>query len=100
MLSDNKNMSIIKEYLTLMVACYFQESATKDVRDISFVSYSIKPKPNSKNPYVLKQNELLDIMLMNNSEHFKRRRNNLATEQAYYRSIKAYFAMQIQESNK
>lgn len=100
MLSNNKNMGIIREYITLMVACYFQESTTKDVRDISFVSFSIKPKPNTKNPYVLKQNELLNIMLMNNSEHFKRRRNNDATEQAYYRSIRAYFAMQIQESNK
>ena len=37
---------------------------------------------------------------MNNSEHFKRRRNNLATEQAYYRAVNAYMALQIQESNK
>lgn len=100
MLADNKNTMLIKEFITLMVVCYFQESKTKDIRDISFIAYSIKAKPNSKNPYVLRQKELLNIMLMNNSEHFKRRRNNAATEQSYYRSIKAYFALQIQESNK
>ena len=100
MLSDNRNVPLIKELVTLMVVCYFQESSTKDVRDISFVTYCIKAKPNTKNPYILRQKELLNIILMNNSEHFKRRRNNLATEQAYYRAINAYFALQIQESNK
>ena len=100
MLADNRNIIYIKEMITLMVVCYFQESTTKDVRDISFVTYCIKTKPNTKNPYLIRQKELLNIILMNNSEHFKRRRNNDATEQAYYRAINAYFALQIQESNK
>ena len=100
MLADNRNIPLVKELVTLMVVCYFQESSTKDVRDISFVTYCIKTKPNTKNQYLLRQKELLNIILMNNSEHFKRRRNNLATEQAYYRAVNAYMALQIQESNK
>lgn len=100
LLSDNKNMPLIKEYITLMVACYFQQSKNKDVRDLDFVSFSIKAKPNSKDKYVLRQKELIDQILINNSEHFARRRNRAATEAAYYRSINAYFALTIQQANK
>lgn len=99
-MANNKNVPLIKEYITLMVACYYQESKTKDIRDLDFVSFSIKAKPNSKNKYVVRQKELLNLILINNSEHFSRRRNRDATESAYYRSINAYFALMIQESNK
>jgi predicted GNAT family acetyltransferase len=99
-MADNKNVPLIKEFVTLMVACYFQQSNTKDVKDLDFVSFSIKPKPNSKNKYVVRQKELLNLILINNSEHFTRRRSRGATESSYYRSINAYFALLIQESNK
>ena len=50
--------------------------------------------------YLLRQKELINILLMNNSEHFNRRRNRIATENAYIRAITAYFSLLIQESNK
>lgn len=100
LISNNNNVPVIKEYITLMVVCYFKENKNGDVRDIDFISYSIKAKPNSKDQYVLRQKELIDILLINNSEHFARRRNRNATESAYYRAINAYFALIIQESNK
>ena len=99
-LADNKNIPLIKEYITLMIVCYFQQSKTKDVRDLDFVSYCIKPKPNAKDKYTLRQKELIDQILINNSEHFARRRNRAATEAAYYRAINAYFALTIQQANK
>lgn len=99
-LDDNKNVPLIKEYITLLVVCYFQQSKTKDVRNLDFVSFSIKAKPNSKDKYVIRQKELMDQILINNSEHFARRRNRLATESAYYRAINAYFALTIQQANK
>lgn len=100
LLSDPKNTTIIKEFITLQVACYFQESKTKEVRDIAFVAYCIKPKSNTKNKYVLRQKELIEQILINNSEHFVRRKNRDATAQAYYRSINEYFAQTIQEAVK
>lgn len=100
LITDNKNISLIKEYVTLMIVTYFQESRTKDVRDLSFVSYSIKTKPNTKNKYITRQKELINQILINNSEHFARRRNRAATESAYYRSINTYFALLIQQANK
>ena len=100
MLGDNRNIPLIKEYITLLIVCYFQQSKTKDVRDLDFVSFSIKAKPNSKDKYILRQKELMDQILLNNSEHFSRRRNRLATESAYYRALTAYFALTIQQANK
>ena len=99
-LNDNKNIPLIKEFITLLVVCYFQQSKTKDVRDLDFITFSLKVTPNTKDPYVLRQKEVLNLLLMNNSEHFNRRKSRKATEQAYFRAITAYFAMLIQESMK
>ena len=99
-LADNRNLPIIKEYVTLLIVCYFQQSKTKDVRDLEFISFSIKAKPNTKDKYILRQKELVETLLVNNSEHFNRRRNRAATESAYFRSINAYFALTIQQANR
>lgn len=99
-INNNENIPLIEEYITLLVVTYYQQSKTKDVRDLDFVSFSIKPKPNTKDKYILRQKELMDLILINNSEHFARRRNRAATESAYYRAINAYFALIIQNYNK
>ena len=98
--ANKDNEPLIKEYITIMISLYFRDSKTKDIRDISFISYSIKPTPNSKDKYVIKKKELLDKILVNNSENFTRRRSRLATESAYYRAINAYFSLIVQKANK
>ena len=99
-LANPDNTPLIREYITLMVATFFQQSSKKEVMDIDFVTYSIKPKPNSKDKYIVREKELLDQILINNSEHFQRRRRREATQAAYYRSINSYFALAIQEAQK
>lgn len=99
-LSNEKNIPLVKEFITLLVVCFFRQSKNKDVKDLDFISYSIKTKPNAKDKYFKRQKELIDQILINNSEHFARRRNRLATESAYYRSINAYFSLIIQYANK
>ena len=98
--SNNENIPILKEFISLMVSLYFAQSKFKDINDISFISFSIKPTPNSKDKNVLRKKELMDIILINNSEHFSRRRNRKATESAYYRALNAYIALMIQKANK
>ena len=100
LINNKNNIELIKEYVTLLIVLYFQNNKSRDVTDLEFVSYSIKTKPNSKDKYVLRQREVLDQILINNSEHFERRKNRDATRQAYYRAINAYFAILIQESVK
>lgn len=100
LLSDNKNMPLLREFIMLMVAIYFQQAKFKTVTDIAFISFSIRPTPNSKDKYVMRKKELMDMILLNNSENFQRRRSRAATESAYYRAINAYIALIIQKANK
>lgn len=99
-LSTDENLTLVKEYLELLVTLYFEAYSSKDVKDLSFISFSIKPVPNSKSKMVLRKKEIMDILLLNNSENFAIRRNRAATESAYYRAINAYFALTIQKANK
>lgn len=96
---DRRNIPLIREYITLMISNYYMDTKKKNIQDIDFISYSISPKPNSKNPYHLKLKDLSEKMLINNAEHFARRRSRGATESAYYRAFSAYFALLIQEAN-
>lgn len=98
--SKSDNVPLIREFVTNIIGTYYQQSSTKDVRDLSFVTYTVTPKPNSKDPVVIRQRELLLIILMNNSEKFAKRRSRQATEQAYFRAMLMYFALLIQKANK
>jgi len=100
LVTNKDNIPLLKEFISNMVALYFRDSKYKDITDISFVSYSIKPMPNSKDPYILRKKELINTILINNAENFQRRRNRLATENAYYRSFNAYISLLIQKANK
>lgn len=96
---DNKNVPIIKEYITLMIVCYYMDNKKKNINDIEFISYSITPKPNSKNEYHLRMRSLSEKFLINNATNFSRRRSRQGTESAYFRAFNAYFALLIQEAN-
>ena len=57
---NTDNIDVIRELVSLIVTNYFKASKTKDVRDIEFVSFSVKAKPNTKDKDVLRQNEIVD----------------------------------------
>ena len=99
LLADEKNIPLIREYVSLMVSTYFAQSKFKDITDIAFISFSIKAQPNTRDPYLIKKRHLIDQILINNSENFQRRRNRAATESAYYRAINAYLALMIKKAN-
>ena len=96
---DNKNIPLIKEFITLLLVNYYTDSGKKNIEDVEFISYSISPKPNSKNAYHLRQKEISEKLLINNAANFNRRRSRNATESAYFRAFNAYFALLVQEAN-
>lgn len=96
---NNDNTIMIKEYITLLLTCYYLDTGKKNVNDIEFISYSITPKPNSKNKYHLRLKEISEKLLINNAANFARRRSRQATESAYFRAFNAYFSLLIQEAN-
>lgn len=100
LLSDHNNMPYIRSLITNIVATFYFYNKGADIRDLSFVAFTIKAKPNSKDKLVLEQRDILNKILLSSSSNFARRRNRAATESAYYRAILTYFALIIQESIK
>ena len=99
MITDNKNIPLIKEFITILVALYFAQAKYKNVQDIAFISFSIRPTPNTKNQYAIRKKEIMDQLLINNSDQFQRRRSRNATESAYYRAFNAYMALMTKKAN-
>lgn len=99
-LNDNDNLPLVKELIRLIVAEYFANSKQKDIRDIDFITFSITPKPNSKNPNVLRQKEIIESFLSENSPAYRKRRSREATKNSYHKSILTYFVLLIHNANK
>ena len=99
-MNNNNNIPEIKELVRIIVAEYFVVSKTKDVRDIDFITKSIAPKPNSKNQNIIRQKQIIEGWLCENSTAYLRRRSREATKNSYYKSILTYFVLVIQYANK
>ena len=97
---NTDNLDLIRELLYLMVSTYFQSSSTKDVRDIEFITFSVKAKPNTKNKDILRQGAVIEELLMKNSTAYARRKSRKATQLSYNRAICTYFALVINSANK
>ena len=99
-LNSEHALAEIKELITLLVFTYFEQSKTKDVRDIDFITFSIAPKPNSKDPHILREKEIIENWLMEGSPAYRKRKSRIATKNSYYRAIFIYFTLLIHNSNK
>src|SRR5574344_1102877 len=97
---NTDNLDEITELLNIIVSLFFSSSNTKDVRDIEFISFTIKAKPNTKNKDMIRQSELIEKLLAENSTAYVRRKSRLATKLSYNRALLTYFALIINQSNK
>lgn len=99
-INNPDNISEISELIRLLVTEYFSKSKNKDVSDIDFITYSISPKPNTKNPEILREKEIVESWLMENAPAYRRRKSREATKNSYYKSIYTYFTLTIHKANK
>jgi len=100
-ISDRDNIPIIKEFIRLVISTYFNEpNSTKDVRDIAFITSSIKSKPNTKSAEIIKSKKIIENFLNDNSPAYRKRKSRLATKSSYEKSVATYFILLIHESCK
>lgn len=99
-LQDNDNIPLIKELIGLLITIYFNNSKTKDLHNIAFISFSISLKPNTKDKNVLRQKEIVEKLLNENSPAYRRRKRRPATKTAYHRAILIYFSLVAYNANK
>lgn len=98
--NNPENILISKEVITLLITTYYAVSENKDVRDISFITYSIAAKPNSKQKEILQLRDLIEKLLSENSPAYIRRRSRIATKNSFERAVKMYFALSIHNANR
>lgn len=89
----------IKEFVKILVCTYFEQSKTKDVTDIAFITYSIAMKPNSKDKHIMRGKEIVENWL-STSDRYMRRKNRIATKNSYWKAIYMYFTLSIHAANK
>lgn len=99
-LSSPENVLLCKELISLMITSYYANSQEKDVRNISFLTYSIAAKPNSKQPEVLRIREIVEGLLSENSPAYTRRKSRIATKNSFERAVLMYFALSIHNANR
>lgn len=98
--TDPNNAPEISELVRLIIVQYFAQSKTKDVADIDFITFSIAPKPNTKDKNVLRQREIVESWLTENSPSYRKRKSRPATRSSYHKSIYTYFTLMIHKANK
>ena len=98
--NDPQNIIRCKELITLLITSYYAVSQEKDVRNISFLTYSISAKPNSKQKEILRIRELAEELLSENSPAYTRRKSRIATKNSFERAVIMYFALAIHNANR
>lgn len=99
-LNDRKNIPIIKEFITNLIATFMRKSDNKDVSTIQFFKYATSAKPNSKDPLILRMGEIIEELLNDVSVSYRKRKHRLATKASYQKMFYTYFAVLIINANK
>jgi hypothetical protein len=99
-LNTQDTIDEVRELIKLLVVVYFEQSKNKDVTDISFITFCISPKPNTKDKNILRQKEIVEGWLNEKSDSYRKRRSRLATKNSYHKSIYTYFTLIIHYANK
>ena len=94
-ISDNSNLPAMRELISILLGEYLEFKKDGKPSDIKFVSYSNAAKPNSKNPNIIRQKEILEIWLSETSPAYNKRKSRLSTKNSYHKAVLAYFILFI-----
>lgn len=98
--SQPENIPIIKELLRIIVNEYIISNKDKNVTSLNFITTSIAAKPNTKNKNIIRQKEIIETWLDENSPQYRKRKSRPATKSSYYKSILTYYVLLINKANK
>lgn len=99
-LSDNGNIKIVEELCSLLIVEYTQNVKDGLPSDIKFITFTIAPKPNSKNDNINRIKEILENWLDENSASYRKRKSRLATKNSYNKAVLKYFAVIIHNASR
>ena len=97
---DRTNLPLIKELMGILIAEFLDNSSIKEVNGIDFITFAISAKPNTKNKNIIRQKEIVEKFLDENSAAYRKRRSRLATKNSYHKAVIKYYSLVINQSNK
>lgn len=95
-----ENFTLVKELIRNICTYYFMNGKSKNITNIDFITFSISPKPNSKDKLYLRNKEIIETLLVKNSQKYAIRSKRIATKISYNSVILKYFVFLIHEANK
>lgn len=98
--SDSNNIAVIKELIRIIISEYFVSSKEKDINSSDFLIWAMSSKPNSKNKNIIRQKEIIETWLDENSPQYRKRKSREATKSSYHKSVLKYYVMVISKANK
>lgn len=96
---DADNLPIIRELMQILVVEYFNDSADKDVTSYEFLAHCIIAKPNTKNKNIIRQKEIVENWLNENSPAYRKKKSR-ATRSSYNKAVLTYYTLVIMQANK
>lgn len=99
-MTNPENFTLIKELIRNICTYYFTNSKKKDVTSVEFISFSISPKPNSKDKLYIRNREIIETLLLSNSDRYITRSKRTATKISYNTVLLKYFVFLIHDANK
>lgn len=97
---DKNNIILLKEMLSITILEFMNDNSNKEITSIDFITFSIAAKPNTKNPNIIRQKEILVNLLDENSTQYRKRKSRLATANSYQKSLLKYYVLVVNISNK
>lgn len=96
---NKENIKKIKELITAMIGAFMQESTVKDVNSMAFFNYSMKQRSNIVNKLLLRNREIIEGFLEDNSVQYRKRKHRNPTRLSYFKALQFYFTMIIIKAN-
>lgn len=96
---EQANLSIIREFMQLLVVEFFANNNEKDVTSYAFLAQCVIAKPNTKNKNIIRQKEIVENWLNENSPAYRKKKSR-ATRSSYAKAVLTYYTLVIMQSNK
>lgn len=94
-LTDKNNLDDVRRVLSIIVGDYMKNNPGKHLGSTHFIAYTLKPKPNTKDPLLMEMKSTIVKWLDENSPLYRKRRSRPATASNYFKSILLYFTLVI-----
>lgn len=93
--SNNENLPEIRRVINIIIVDFMMNYPGKSLKSIEFISYTAKPKPNTKSELIIELKDTIISWLDENSPAYRKRKSRKATAMSYYRSVILYLAFVI-----